>query len=223
MKIKRSCSKSTPNKIAATLVMLALGGTEITAQEHEAHVHGLATLSVALEAPFIDLQFESPAANIVGFEHKAETKEQKQAVESAEGVLKNAKTLFGFIGTQCDLLDRDVDVSALIEDDHDHHEHEEHDHGKEKRHAEHHDHEHDHGHKDEHQHDEHDDHESHAEHSEVVATYRFECKNLDKLSAISSTLIDVFPAIEKIQSMWVSDASQGASELTAGNSEISFK
>ena len=37
----------------------------------EAHIHGLATLTLALEGNSLEIEFESPAANLVGFEHRS--------------------------------------------------------------------------------------------------------------------------------------------------------
>ena len=39
----------------------------------EAHVHGMSDLTIAVEGGEIEIEFESPAMNIVGFEYKAQS------------------------------------------------------------------------------------------------------------------------------------------------------
>ena len=43
---------------------------------HDAHVHGVAHLNVALEGNDLYIELTSPAANIVGFEHDPRTQNQ---------------------------------------------------------------------------------------------------------------------------------------------------
>jgi len=44
--------------------------------QHSAHLHGHAELTLALEGRALEINLASPAANIVGFEHKATSSEQ---------------------------------------------------------------------------------------------------------------------------------------------------
>ena len=98
-------------------------------RSHDAHVHGLPELTVALEGNELELHLESPAANIIGFEYMASTAEQSHIVEQAEATLKSAHKLFVFAGTRCDVKEVMVDVSAVENkgighhDDHDEDEH----------------------------------------------------------------------------------------------------
>ena len=50
------------------------------AQAADAHVHGVATLQVALDGNRLDVDFSSPLDNLVGFEHAPRTDKQKAAV-----------------------------------------------------------------------------------------------------------------------------------------------
>lgn len=96
-----------------------------------AHVHGIATLDIAKDGSVVELQFESPAANIVGFEYSAVTKEQKAAVVSAKKILESPAKLFKFSDIACKLNDSKVDVSS-VEPSHAKVEHKhEHDHAQE--------------------------------------------------------------------------------------------
>jgi len=98
-------------------------------RDHDAHVHGIAALTLAQEGQQLEIEFHSPAANIVGFEHKASTEKQKQTVETVKAILEKPRQLFIFNGTRCDIKKTRVDVSALLEhhnDAHDKHAKDEH-------------------------------------------------------------------------------------------------
>ena len=41
--------------------------------EHESHVHGLVDMTVVIEQDKVNISLDSPAMNMVGFEHKAES------------------------------------------------------------------------------------------------------------------------------------------------------
>ena len=60
-----------------------------------AHEHGVAQLNVALDGNSLELELHSPAMNLVGFEHKAQSDQDKKAVEMAKQQLANPITLFG--------------------------------------------------------------------------------------------------------------------------------
>lgn len=49
----------------------------------DAHQHGHAELSFAIEGNKVEVMFVSPAYNVVGFEHEARTEPQTQALEEA--------------------------------------------------------------------------------------------------------------------------------------------
>jgi len=65
-------------------------------RHHGAHEHGSAQLNLAWEGNVVTIELESPAVNIVGFEHAPRTDAQKQAVQSAVAKLQDADALFAF-------------------------------------------------------------------------------------------------------------------------------
>ena len=98
--------------------------------QQEAHLHGYAELTLALEGDLLEINLESPAANIVGFEHRARTQQQVEAVKKAKSVLEAPAELFFFSGTQCSVRKATADFSALSQQD-------EHEHGyEEEKHSE---------------------------------------------------------------------------------------
>jgi hypothetical protein len=59
-----------------------------------AHEHGVGRLDVVLEGKKLELQFESPAMNIVGFEHEATSAQDKARVAQARELLLKPNALF---------------------------------------------------------------------------------------------------------------------------------
>ena len=62
----------------------------------DAHEHGSGTLNIAVENGAVWMELEVPGADIVGFEHAAESAEDRQAVEAAKAVLARPLNLFAF-------------------------------------------------------------------------------------------------------------------------------
>jgi hypothetical protein len=153
----------------------------------QAHLHGTAQLTLALAGNTLEISLESPAANIVGFEHQATAEKHINAVKKAKASLE-ASGLFLFSGSDCSLKQANVDMSSVIEQ------------GR--------------------QHSYHDD---YAGHSEISANYSYECSMGEKLETLSVDLISVFPAIETLEVMWLTDSQQGAMELTAKSKLIRIR
>ena len=77
--------------IAGTFALPALA--EET-RELDSHEHGHVTLQIAVEGSDLLVSLEAPGESIVGFEHVAETDEQKAAVDAARQTLTDADALF---------------------------------------------------------------------------------------------------------------------------------
>lgn len=79
----------------ATLLMLSV--IPARAEEHRelgAHEHGVGHLDIAFEGSRISIELEVPGADIVGFEHAAESAEDRAALERAVAVLAKPLELF---------------------------------------------------------------------------------------------------------------------------------
>ena len=207
--------------VATFFVLVNATFAEQKAGSLDAHVHGLSQLTIAVEGETVELEFSSPAMNLVGFEHRATSKKDIAAVKQAESILSQPETLFSLSEVKCKPIHTHVDISGLIEqhDDHDGHKgHDEHkDHHDHKDHDDHDDHDDHKEHKDHHDHKAHDEHETH---SEIVANYSFECKDSSTLSSVKVSLFESFAGIYKIQTMWVTSSKQGSAKLTADNPAV---
>jgi len=163
-------------------------------ESQEAHTHGRATLTLALENGILEIKFESPAVNLVGFEHRAKSPEHRKTVTQTETILNEPYLLFSFVDTHCQPDTTTVDVSGIIDEEHDGHDgHEDNSHSK--------------------AHDE-------SAHSEISAHYRFRCKDPQTLNSVSVALLSQFTGIEKIDVVWITENKQGAVSLTSNKNTI---
>ena len=188
-------------KLITLTIAFFMVAQPIYADSLEAHMHGLSELTIAMENQTLEIQLISPAINLIGFEHKARTKEEIAAVSDVLDQLRDHKTLFAFSGANCSHVETSIDVASLIDSDN---------HKNSTKHDDEHD----------------DDHEEHAEnnsHSNIIANYQLFCENKPSLASITVDLFDAFPATHKIQVMWVVQTRQGAVTLTANKRKIEFK
>lgn len=199
--------------ISAFFTIALLVGGPVQAEDkrhHGAHVHGVAQLNVAIEGNNIYIEFFSPAANIVGFEHHPRTHEQKNAVKEAVNELLAGASLFLLSAkSESRLVKSSVDTDIV--EDADHHPESEHDHAKMENHD-----------KEDHNDKEHSEADEHESHSEFEAEYHFICKKPDRLSQIDVRLFQVFPGIEHIEVQLLNGTMQTAIDLTAKKNKISL-
>jgi len=204
--------RSTILLLSVAMVLLALGPMTLAGEYHyhDAHEHGVAYLNVAIEGNNLYIEFSSPAANIVGFEHPPRTQSQKDAVKTAKQRLKEGDKLFILSPESRSRL-----LMSRVETDIDHKA----DHKTKS--------EHDHEQNEPHRGDEPSDKEprnavKHAQehHSEFEATYQFVLKDPNRLSRIDVNLFKAFPGIEHIELQLVTEKRQTAQELTPTNYAI---
>ena len=63
---------------------------------HGAHKHGVSQLNVGVSGSKVEIELASPGVDIVGFEHKPSTAEQKESVKKALAKLRESGTLVNF-------------------------------------------------------------------------------------------------------------------------------
>ncbi|QTN47183.1 DUF2796 domain-containing protein [Ectopseudomonas mendocina] len=119
--------------LALPFVLLPLVAAQAHDHDHEhshdslgAHEHGVASLNAALDGNLLELQLESPAMNLVGFEHAAKSDADKAKVAAAKRELEQPVMLFALDSGDCKATAVELE-SQLFGDadhDHDHHAHE---------------------------------------------------------------------------------------------------
>lgn len=80
---------------------------------HEAHVHGVATLSLAQDGNKLLLEFDSPLDNLLGFEHVPRTDKQKQAARDLLDLMHKPATLIK-LTAEADCLPSTVKLLAPV-------------------------------------------------------------------------------------------------------------
>ncbi|MDZ7842777.1 MAG: DUF2796 domain-containing protein [Gammaproteobacteria bacterium] len=164
-------------------------------REHDAHVHGVANLDLAVESNQLMAELRAPAMNIVGFEHAPRNDEQRRAVEQAAAWLKDGEQwLILPAAAACRPEASRVASSLLDTGDADSHDHDSHDH------------------------DSHDD----DVHSELHVHLAFHCASPDELRRVEIRLFEQFPGMERIDLQAVTAIRQIGGALTAGDAVINL-
>ena len=187
------------------------------------HVHGAAELLLAAEGNTIEITLNVPALSVVGFESKAVSVEQQQAVSDADALLRNPDQLFSLRGGQCVLEDTQVDLSAItgvsLDTEEEQHTEEE-NHTEEEHHAE----------EEHHTEEEHAAHEHSADaevvvdedHSDIAVQYHFNCDNSAALEQLRFGPDGLPFGLEQISIMWVSESGQGGAEVSLKRPYVDF-
>ncbi|MEX5685061.1 DUF2796 domain-containing protein [Pseudomonas silesiensis] len=160
-----------------------------------AHEHGVGRLNAALDGQTLELELESPAMNLVGFEHAATTDADKAKVAAVRAQLEKPLALFNLpTAAGCVVAIQELEsplfgVKPDADDDHDHDA------------------------KDEHHHD----------HSDIHAHYQFSCSAPGALKTLDlANIFNTFPATRKIQVQLIGPSGQQGVEVTATAAALKF-
>ncbi|ONH52617.1 Protein of unknown function [Pseudomonas cedrina] len=165
-----------------------------------AHEHGVGRLNAVLDGQALELELDSPAMNLVGFEHVATSAADKAKVAAARKQLENPAALFNLPkAAGCVVSSQELN-SPLFGD------------------------------KPEADHDDDDDHdakdaahEHHHDHSEIHAHYQFTCATPTALSNLDLTQVfKTFPATQKIQVQLIGPSGQQGVDATAKAATLKF-
>ncbi|BCD86367.1 hypothetical protein PSm6_27740 [Pseudomonas solani] len=192
--------------IALPFALLPLATAQAHDHEHEehgslgAHEHGVARMNVALDGNSLELELESPAMNLVGFEHAANSDADKAKVAAARAQLEKPLELFAIpLVAGCKVAGQELESPLFGNAPEHEHEHEDADH------------------------DEAEGHEHHHEHSEIHAHYQLECAKPENLKTLDlKALFTRFPATQKIQVQLIGPQGQQGAELTPASPSLSF-
>jgi len=160
---------------------------EETRRELDAHQHGHGSLTIAIEGGQVLMALEVPGADIVGFEHVADSDDDKAKVAAAKAMLADPMSLFVLpAAAGCSVEATEV---ALVGDEHE----DETDH------------------EDEAGHDDHEDEE--GGHAEFHAEYQLACAAPDELSSIVFAYFEAFSNAEELEVGLITEATQALYEV----------
>ena len=183
-------SSSRNNLICAFLLILIAGSSRTLAQSADSHVHGNAELNVVLMGQQLQVEFVSPAINLLGFERPPNTDEETATLNNTIEQLQRGGWLIEAVPTTCQLSTEEFEAPVYDE-----HENSEHDHESS---------EHDH----EHESSEHD-----AEpHSNFRVTYLYDCDSAPR-KQLKMLAFDHYSGIETLTVQWIADQKQGYARL----------
>ncbi len=211
--INHAVRKYTAVLTLSTLSIVLFSAASWAQRQHGPHVHGLAQLNIAIEGSDIHTEMESPAINIIGFEHNPASEEELHSAQKAMAQMEKGDQLFLFSpAAKCKLITAKVGTSMKMTLDHKAEEH--HHDGKD---GQHHHHDGEGGH---HHHHGEDGHPHH--HSDIDATYHFSCINPEKLEQLQVKFFDYFQGFEKIKVQILGKDKQVGAELTSQNNSVTF-
>lgn len=164
-------------------------------RQHGVHVHGEAKLNILIDTTTISFELESPAKNVLGFEHEPKTEEERMKAEEAARLFKSYSGVLSLSGVKCEQAYADIELPFNNEEGHAHHGKDHHD-GK---------------------------HENADEHSEYHLSYSLKCEDTSKLDIIDVNLFSHFPGFEQVEAKWISETNSGVMVLTPTNISIAFE
>ncbi len=186
-----------PRVLACLILTLGITACDTQTQSEDAHVHGHARLAIAVEGPTeAEIEFESPAQSLYGFEHEPSTAEeeavQAEALASLDTEIAELLVVPEPLGCRFETL-----AVEVVEDEHEGEAHED----------------------DEYEGEEHEAGTS-GEHREVHARYRLSCESPLDGSRLSADFGSRFEGIEELIVTILGDDGQRGLELEDGRGEI---
>lgn len=191
--------------LALPFALLPLALAQAQSHEHDhaehgsldKHEHGVASLNVALDGNILEIQLESPAMNIVGFEHAASGAADQAKVAAVRQQLQQPQALFALpIEAKCTLKQHQLQ-GALFAAPADEHEHEHDEQGEEQG--------------------------EEQGHSDISAHYQFDCATPAALQTLElGSFFGSFPGTEKLDVQLIGPSGQQGVQLSPGNARLSF-
>ena len=201
--MKYTMTPANKRLLAASGILLGLTAMplqkSVIAQELGSHVHGLTELNLVIANQNAQIEFISPAINLLGFERASNSPEENKLFNEVLEDLQTAEWLLGDQLRDCQMSTPVFEApefgSHEMSEGHEEHEHEDHEHE---------DHEHETG-----------------DHADFRVQYLFDCRSAPP-SNFTVTAFDRFVGIEEISVRWIVGRQQGVSNLTPSNATLSF-
>jgi hypothetical protein len=165
----------------------------VIARELGPHVHGVASLQIAIDEKTMTLDFSGPLDNLIGFEHVPRNAKQKAAVKAMSDSLNKADQFFiPTADAQCTLqsvkLDSLVLESKATQD-------------KEEKSQQ---------------------HEEERGHADIDGEFIFACKQIGKLHDLEVKLFDAYPNLRQLKVEVATLKKQAVAKLTADQRRVEW-
>jgi hypothetical protein len=172
------------------LLASGLGAANELVAQHAAHQHGLVRLGIAMEGNAIHVELETPAVNLLGFEHKPRNAEEREHLAAMLDLLKDHRNVVELSANSATLDCEQTNFqlnSELLGNQHDIDDHEDHAHAT-------------HGHAEV------------TDHLDIQVRYHLNCP-ARQLSGIQILLFGLFPGVEELELQWLLPSGQGQTQL----------
>ena len=184
----------------------------------EAHTHGVATMTIVYQAKQLLVELETPAANMLDFEHSPQNEEQWQRLNQLEKSVSSPENIFS-LQPACKLqsvefelpfqdateskhtVKKSVELAKNNHNEHKHHEESEH--HSEDAHVEH-------------------DETPHETHQDIHLAYAWTCSR-ELPPTIKLQLFSLYPNFETINVQWVANGKQGAKTLNKNHATLDLQ
>ena len=167
-------------------------GSLVIAQETGSHVHGLTELNIVIVNRDLQIEFVSPAINLLGFERESTSPEETELLNEVVSKLQTAEWLLGNTLDSCQMSTPVFEAPSFA------------------------------GHEEHEGHEGHEGHEDELEtHADFRVQYLFSCLSAPP-AEIVVTAFDHFNGIEEISARWIVGRQQGLSQLTRENTLLSL-
>jgi hypothetical protein len=160
-------------------------------QQQTPHVHGTALLTLVQDGSTLLIEFESPAINIVGFEHAPQNPSQRQAIEEAIQILESIDSVLLLSALDCEMENTSAATTGEFSA-HTHDGHSQHDHS--------------HGHA--------------HEHAGFRVVYELNCRSGTLPPSIAINAFANFRGLEVIDAQWALNRSQGARRVPSSLDQL---
>lgn len=183
--------------VALAMLSSDMGGAA-EKRHHEAHVHGVAEVNIAIDGSKADVEFRAPAESVMGFEHEAKSESDKKKRDAALRTVQTKMNQMVVFDPKLSCKFSEV-KTAIVE--------EKGEPGKTQSDKS------AHGHKDQ---------KKTAEHREVRATFSAACDKTLAGSRVTFGVHKTFPAIGEIKVQVLGDAKQSGATIKKDKGGVGF-
>lgn len=158
--------------------------------QHGAHVHGFVTYDIAQDGKDLEVDIYAAGMDVVGFEHDANTEQEKAAINQAHQLLSDYSSILDISPeAQCLVTDNEVNLvkSSLNQQA-----------SNTKRNP----------------------FVEHSTHSSFEIKYRFNCQKPEQLQQIDTAWFEHFPSTKAISANYFTDTAQNAAELDKDHTSV---
>ncbi|WP_434952638.1 DUF2796 domain-containing protein [Shewanella sp. HL-SH4] len=96
-----------------TIILIIVTCSPASYAHLDAHVNGLAQVTIAIEDQTIEIEISAPAADLVGFEHVAKTESDIKSVADLATKLAKDADLFVLKAGNCKLVNSTINTSSM--------------------------------------------------------------------------------------------------------------